>query len=120
MADNRFYLNDSHDIELDSTGNIRQASESADTVAQRVETYLKTHQGEHYLDRSIGVPWFPEVMRKNPDTNRIRALLISVISGIRGVSKILEFNVGFDGASRTFSVNFKLLADDGTTVTGGI
>lgn len=113
------------DIFLDSTGNIALLDDSpkdslADLICQRVRHRLQTFQGECYLDRSVGVPYFAEVLKKNPDLRRVQALLVATIQGVEGVNKIIDFSVDFSASSREYRVIFKAEADDGTIVEGNI
>jgi hypothetical protein len=113
-------LDNNHDLYLGPDGNLAVAVETGDSVAQRVECRLKTFLGEHFLDRTIGVPYYEEVFKKNPDVGRVRALLLSVVKKVPGVSKILTFSVEFFPGERVFKVDFSVQASDGTIISGGI
>ena len=113
------------DIFLDSTGNIVRLDDSTqerlvDLICQRVRHRLQTFQGECYLDRSVGVPYFSEVLKKNPDLRRVKNLLVDTINGVEGVKKIIDFSVDFSARTREYRVIFKAEADDGTIVEGSI
>lgn len=115
-------LDSDWDIYLDRTGNIAQLkpSEDGSLLCQRIKHRLQTFRGECYLDRSVGVPYFSEVMKKNPDLRRIRALLTSVVAGVEGVAKVLELGVVFDPKTRHMTATFRAQADDGTIATGEV
>lgn len=106
------------DLSLDSSGNIAMVSDSVPLLSQRIQCRLQTFRGECFLDRSVGVPYFSEITRKNPDLARIRSLLASVISGVDGVKKILSLDLRFDGKTRQMTVTFKVLGDDGQIAEG--
>ena len=113
------------DIFLDSTGNIARLDNSTqerlgDLICQRVRHRLQTFQGECYLDRSVGVPYFSEVLKKNPDLRRVKNLLVATINGVEGVKKIIDFSVDFSARTREYKVIFEAEADDGTIVEGSI
>ena len=110
------------DIFLDESGNIATLGEKSigDLICQRIKHRLQTFQGECFLDRSVGVPYFSEVLKKNPDLRRIRSLLVATISAVQGVSKILEFSVNFLPSTREYKVIFKAETSDGTIVSGEI
>ena len=93
---------------------------TVDTLEQRIRTRLQTFRGEWYLDEGLGVPYFEEVMAKNPDVDRVRALLMTELAAVPGVGQILDFTVGFERADRRFTVNFKCRSADGETVEGSI
>lgn len=113
------------DLELDSSGNIATledtpSSELQDLICQRIRTRLQTFEGECFLDRDLGVPYFSEVMKKNPDVRRVRSLLLSEVSSVEGVSSVKEFSVQFFPHDRRFNVIFNVIAVDGTIVEGSI
>lgn len=115
----------SWDIYLDPTGNLAMLDNAtpgrfADLVCQRVRHRLQTFMGECFLDTSVGIPYYTEVLKKNPDMRRVRALLLATISGVEGIRKILELKVDFIARSREYKVIFKAEAVDGSIVEGSI
>jgi hypothetical protein len=108
------------DLELDSSGNIATLSDPAALLSQRIQCRLQTFRGECFLDRSIGVPYFSEVTRKNPDLARVRSLLASVVAGVEGVSKVLSLELLFESARRHLSVTFRVLGSSGEIATGEV
>lgn len=110
------------DLYLDSSGNIAVLPDKpvAQLLSQRIKHRLQTFRGECYLDRSIGVPYFSEVMKKNPDLGRIRSLLASVISGVEGVVKILSLDVLFSQRTRTLSVKFRVMGSENSIAEGEV
>lgn len=110
------------DLELDATGNIKTigSDDPAALLSQRIRHRLQTFRGECFLDRSVGVPYFSEVLKKNPDLRRVKNLLVATINGVEGVKKIIDFSVDFSARTREYKVVFKAEADDGTIVEGSI
>lgn len=106
------------DLALDGSYQIAVTHSLADIVADRIRTRLRTFRGEHFLDRDLGVPYFEEVLKKNPDVERVRNLLLLATSEVEGVLKVLSFDTTFDQESRTFLVRFKVLVDGGIAVEG--
>lgn len=109
------------DLELGPDGNIRTLGDSdpAALLSQRICHRLRTFRGECYLDRSVGVPYFSEVLKKRPDLGHIRSLLASVISGVPGVLKILELSLDFRQNTRVLRVSFSVQGD-GFTAAGEV
>lgn len=114
-----FTFDDSGDMFLDASGQLAVTQTFEDLVADRIRTKLLTFLGENFLDRESGVPYFGEILIKNPDQTRVRNLLLSVASSVEGVTQVLSFDTEFDVASRTFSINFKVVAG-GVVVKGEI
>lgn len=110
------------DLYLDGSGNIAMLPSEpfGPLLAQRIKQRLQTFRGECFLDRSVGVPYFEEVMKKNPDLGRIRSLLASVIKGVEGVVKILSLEILKDNKTRELSVRFRVLGSEETIVEGEV
>lgn len=101
------------DLELDDTGNIKTigSDDPAALLSQRIRHRLQTFRGECFLDRSVGVPYFSEVLKKRPDLGRIRSLFASVISGVTGVVKILSLSLDFTQRTRETKIRFRVQGD---------
>lgn len=110
------------DLHLDKTGNIAVLEESkySELLSQRIKHRLQTFKGECFLDREVGVPYFEEITRKNPELGKVRSLLASVIQGVEGVSKILSLDLNFNARSRELKVKFKVQSGSGSLATGEI
>lgn len=122
----QFALNtNTWDIGLDATGNIAMLGSNTSNdlgtlISQRVRHRLQTFQGECYLDRSVGIPYYTEVLKKHPDLRRVRALILAAIVGVDGVRKIIDLVIDFSSSTREYKVIFRAEADDGTIVDGSI
>ena len=110
------------DLYLAPDGNIAVLRDTpfGPLLAQRIKHRLLTFRGECFLDREVGVPYFSEVLKKNPDLGRIRSLLASVISGVEGVAKILSLEVLLNNATRQLTVNFRAQGTDGNIAEGSL
>lgn len=81
-------------------------------VAQAVLTRLKLLRGEVFWDKTLGVPWFQEIMGPmNPQT--YDAEIKSVILGTPGVSALLNYSSSI--VNRNLSVNATISTIYGTT-----
>lgn len=109
-----------NDLFLDDSRNFSRTSTKAETLAQRISTRLSTFLGEWYLDRSLGVPYFEEVLVKNPNIDQIRSLLITIIADTEEVKQVTSMEVEFNARLRTFTANFVVMSTFGETVEGGI
>lgn len=106
------------DLYLDETGNIAVVSDDAPLLSQRIQCRLQTFRGECFLDRSVGVPYFSEVMKKNPDLGRIRSLLAAIIKGVDGVAKLLSLDLLFSQKNRHLTASFRVLGTNGEIIEG--
>lgn len=105
---------------LDSSGQIAFVSDPAEALRQRIESHLRTFLGEIFDDETKGVPYYSEVLVKNPDIASITSLLIYQTSLVEGVSKVNSLSVNFDQKTRDFAVSFEVIAVDSTIVAGVI
>ncbi len=84
------------------------SEEIAQLVQQRVGTFL----GEWFLDSSIGVPYFQQILKKNPDPAVIDAVLKKTISQTDGLLELTAMDIDIDAATRTLTVEFSALVED--------
>lgn len=109
-----------HDLVIGEDGDLQFTNGTVDEVAQLICCRLRMFLGEWYLNRLEGVPYFEEVLKKNPNLAQVRALLLSVVVDTPNVEKVLQFDSTFDASTRSYSVRFKAQASDGTVVEGEI
>lgn len=108
------------DIGLDGSGNIAVLVYPSALLAQRIQCRLQTFKGECFLDRSVGVPYYEEILKKNPDLGRVRSLLASVIKGVDGVATILSLELRFSVRHRRLTVDFRVQGTAGEIAEGTI
>lgn len=92
------------DLLLES-GNLRLTS-GLDAIAQDVTIRLRFFLGEWFLDTRVGVPYFQEILVKNPNIPRVTQLLRQVVQETPGVTSVDRFDFSFDAATRKASVAF--------------
>lgn len=104
-------LTASGDLDL-STGSVRLV-EGIAAVAQRIRIRLRRFRGEWFLDVNAGVPYFQDILSRKYKQALVEGILRSEILSTPGVLSILEFALDFDGRTRTLSLNFRVLTEDG-------
>lgn len=100
------WVTDDGDFEHDSTTNNLRIVEGNEEVRQIIMANLETIEGEWFLDITIGVPWFTEILQKNVSLNRIDGIIINVISSSKGVISLLTYDSSVDAKTRTFNMEF--------------
>ena len=95
---------DSGDIEI--TNNNIDLVLGQEEVRQRLLQRLRTFLGEWFLDKSIGVPYFQDILVKNPNLNLVDAILKVEITETPGVLELLEYDSSLNKSTRQFSVTF--------------
>ena len=84
---------------------------------QRIDCALRTFLNEFWLDPSIGMPYFSEFLKKNPDVSVCKQAFSVVIHGVPGVQEIRRLNVVFDNATRSFRVDFDVRGTDAVFIS---
>lgn len=105
------------DLKLDANGHVTFVNndlvfvEGSEEVAQLILERLRTFLGEWFLDVTIGVPYFEEVLVKNPTA--AESVLKREIILTPGVLELLEFTFTVDKSTRKATLNFKVISTDG-------
>lgn len=107
------------DLKLGLTGDIVLAAgdlvlvRGTDAVVQSVRSRLLLFKGEWFLDLDAGMPWYQEILIKNPDVSRLQSLFRDRIAGTKGVSAVNSLTLLFDRANRRLTVTYTAAADAG-------
>lgn len=88
----------------------------SDAIMQRIRIRFKWFLGEWFLDQRQGVPYFTEVLIKNPDPILISTIFRQVLKTTPGVKRVLSFSASLDRATRVLTVVWSALLDDNTTI----
>lgn len=76
-------------------------------VLQAVRTALLFFKGEWFLDESIGVEWFADILVKNADLSKVESILKSVILGVDNVKSITSFSLDtYNSSTRKLTISF--------------
>jgi hypothetical protein len=86
-------------------------------IAQRVTQRLRTFYGEWFLDQTVGVKYFQEILKKNPNETLRDALLRDEISNTPGVTSIESFQFTVDSATRQGTLAFRAKTIEGNLET---
>lgn len=78
-------------------------------LGQRLQTFLS----EYFLDSRIGIPYFQEIFKKKFDPIVIETAFKREIINTGGVLEILKFELLFNNAERTMTLETKVLSSSG-------
>lgn len=84
---------------------------SAD-VAQAVKINLLFVQGDWFLNRSAGLPYFEKIFVKTPNLDHVAAIFRRAIVDTPGVGEIIRFVIDFDANTRTLTLDWAANTDD--------
>ncbi len=85
----------------------------AEEIVQRIIQRLRTFRGEWFLDRSVGLPYYQDILIKNPNVETVQGLFRQAILKTPGVTRLLQYSQTLDGVTRKLTINFKALGDVG-------
>jgi hypothetical protein len=102
------------DLSVSAAGELSLTSGVAETAKQELWIELRTFLGEWFLDTTVGVPFYRDVLIKNPNLALLRTLFIQKIQANQYVESVLSINLDWDRGTRSLTVDFDArLIDDG-------
>lgn len=100
-------LTDEHDA-LFINGQTPVTYENKLTVAQRLKIKLLTFRGEWFLDQTLGLPYFQQILVRGVSKLTIDTILQEQILSEPDVLEIVEFNSIIDTETRSYQLSFKV------------
>ena len=99
------------DLDL-STGDLQFVT-GADAVAQHLLIRLRFYRAEWFLDTRVGIPYYSQILVKNPNLAAIRTTYRQAILSTPGVETLERMDLEFDAATRELALDFsaKLLGE---------
>lgn len=104
-----------NDLILTSDANPAGTNNVQQDILQRLSFFL----GEWFLDNTIGLPWFQQILVKNPDISKIDALFVNTILGTPGVVNLASYSFTPNFAQRTLKIAFSAVTTSGTVNYSG-
>lgn len=102
------------DIFIDpATGDI----EITDSVAQAIRIRLLWFYKEWRLGPEFGIPYYEEILIKNPNKLRIRQLFREAILSVDEVESVVSLEAAIDDATRLLSVKYRAKTKDGSEIS---
>jgi hypothetical protein len=83
-------------------------------IQQNILQRLSTYYGEWFMNTQIGIPYFDQILVKDPDQSKVDALLFNTIAGTPGVIAVLSYSFTADFLTRTLNVAFSAQTTQGT------
>lgn len=104
-----FLQKDSGD--LDIVNNQLVIVRGADEVRQRIIQRLRTIQGEWFLDRRVGVPYFGNIFVKQVVPSNVNAIIQTTIIETPGVFELISYEADLSSA-RVLTIAFSARVTD--------
>lgn len=97
------------DLDL-RTGDLQIAT-GVTAIRQQLMDRLTLFKGDWFLDVDVGMPYYQQVLVKNPNLGVVRALFAQAVRTTPGVSELLSLSLELDARSRSLQVNFTCVTD---------
>ncbi len=82
-----------------------------DEIAQVLRQELRVFLGEWFLDTAEGIPYFQEILKKNPNPSTVDAIFKNKILSTPGVIELLSYSLEING--RNLSLSFSASTQEG-------
>jgi hypothetical protein len=103
------------DISL--TGSDMLLTSGQEAIEQHLRQRLQTFFGEWFLDSRIGIPYFQQILKKNPNFTVVDSLLKKEIIETSGVEELIKFELNLDNPVRELIVEFEARTIEGDVIT---
>ena len=100
-----------NDIVIDNEGSASVNSE-IDSIEQSLRQRLNSFAGDYFLNLREGIPYFQQVLRKNPDPIIVDSIFKKAIINTKGINKLTSFNLDIDNSTRELNLTFKAETDE--------
>lgn len=87
--------------------------EKSEELEQHLGQRLRTFLGEWFLDITLGLPYYDEILKKQVNANVVDSIFIDEILATPGVVRLLSFNSDLTLASRGLTIDFIAESVDG-------
>lgn len=109
------------DILFGATGDLVLTSDAnpngTDPVVQLILQTLFIFLGEWFMDLTIGIDYFGQILIVNPDQNAIDAIFINQILSVQGVDTLLAYSFTPNFLTRQLQIAFKVMKTNGVVVS---
>lgn len=102
------------DLAITPEGLMRLTSGVPESAAQRILITLLMFAGEWFLDLRAGVPYYQEILVKNPDLDSIRTLYRQTVEADPYVVDVTRVDMQFDPGTRSLTVDLAARLREGT------
>jgi hypothetical protein len=98
-----------NDLILTSDANPNGTNNILQDIVQNISFFFQ----EWFLDNTKGIPYFQQILIKNPDQSKIDAFFINTILGTPGVTQLLSYNFTPNYPGRVLNVQFSAMTTSG-------
>lgn len=81
-------------------------------LTQRFRFFL----GEWFRDERKGIPYYRDVLGKNPNINAVRSVFRAVLQSMPEVADVAQFDLSFTKSTRRLAFDFVAVLTDGSAL----
>lgn len=85
-------------------------------LAQKLKIRLSFFLGEWYLNVLKGIPYFDQILIKNPDLNFVEDLIKTEITTTPGVDTLESFNLTYENSTKELLIEFSVSTLEGEII----
>lgn len=87
-----------------------------DAVLQRIRVRFRFFLGEWFLDQRLGIPYYRDILIKNPDILLITTIFRRVLTSTPGVERVPKFKAQLLTAERKLLCDFVAILSNGSKI----
>jgi len=108
-------LTDSGDLDFDAGGeqDIQLVTDYKEVLAQRLRIRYRSFKNDWFLNLDDGLPYFKEILKKNPNSTIIEALYKSETLSCPGVLGLNKFEMNLDNEQRQLTIEIEAQTSEG-------
>lgn len=84
-----------------------------DAVKENIKQRLRLFLGEWFLDTASGIPYYQDVLKKNPNPVIVQGVFQDAIINTPGVLELLDFQLNYSRSARTLEITFSVRTTTG-------
>lgn len=111
---------DTGDLLITELGEARLTNTQLEEVGQRLRTKLQHFLGEWFLDTTLGLAYFRDVLVRNPNMAVVKSLFQDAITSDDGVEQLVLLDLVWNTETRVLSVNFEAVLNSGEVLANAV
>ena len=100
-------LSKDHDLVIDKFD--LQLTNDKQLVKQRIRQALLAFKGDWFLNTSLGIPYYEEIVGQKNSIDTVKAIFIETIKKVDGVKDLVEFNINLENQSQSLNITFTVI-----------
>lgn len=97
-----------------------QIVDGTEGIKQDILQSLRVFLGEWFLNLDVGLPYFQQILVKNPDQGKVDALILATILAVPGVTGVTKFSFTPNFVERTLRIEFIASVTNGIVDYAGL